>query len=106
MTDRHGRNDVNTPGYSTVAVLTPAQLEQLVEDVVLRTLEARGEPIPANEELLSKARMAERLDVCPKTLERMRDQGCPVILVGQSPRFNPVAVIEWLRAQQTKAAAE
>jgi hypothetical protein len=52
--------------------------------------------------LMTAAELATELRVCSKTVGRMRDQGCPHVMVVDSVRYELPAVLEWLRARGAK----
>lgn len=69
-----------------------AELEPLLERV-------GAQPAPDPLRLLTKAELALRLQVSERTIDSMRGKGLPVVWVIESPRFDWIAVREWLAAQ-------
>jgi phage terminase Nu1 subunit (DNA packaging protein) len=48
----------------------------------------------------TRKQLAEDLDVCTKTVQRLEERGLPVIrLIGRRPLYDPAAVREWIRKQ-------
>lgn len=85
---------MKAPDDSMVVQLTVAELRELVRSEVEAALgEARKAPA-----LLSRARLAEALDVSLPTLDRLRaEAGFPELVVGEAPRFDLAAVLAWLK---------
>lgn len=79
-----------------LVVLTPEQLASLVRSAVADVMTdfAPGEQ-PA---LLTKAELARKLGCSPRTIDRLRAEGCPTIMLLDSPRFELTAVLGWLTA--------
>lgn len=47
--------------------------------------------------LLNRSELAHHLDVSVDTVDRLRREGCPELMVGDSPRYELDRVLEWLR---------
>ena len=74
-----------------------ARVGQDVADAVIQALAPaleRGGP-----RLLDRRGIAEALHVGVDTVDRLRREGCPELTVGDAPRFEIGAVIEWLRGR-------
>jgi len=56
------------------------------------------EPPPA---LLDRPGLARELGVSPSTVDRLRKEGLPVVMVCESPRFELAAVLSWLRSRRS-----
>ncbi len=54
--------------------------------------------------LLTAGELAAQLRVSRSTVARMRADGCPIVRVIDSPRYDLVEVIAWLRAPQLPVA--
>jgi hypothetical protein len=54
--------------------------------------------------LLDRQGLARELQVSPATVDRLRADGCPELIVGASPRFELAAVLAWIRARSERAA--
>ena len=78
-----------------VVHLTIAELEARIESAVARALDAQA-PKP---DYLDRAGLARALDVSVATVARMRAQGCPCVVVGDSPRFRLAHVQKWLESR-------
>jgi hypothetical protein len=87
-------NDAQDPMLVT---LTRADLAAVVREVIAQALEAFA-PKSAPE-LLTQDELAAALKVSTRSVFTMRQDGCPFLLLGESPRFEFAAVIAWLRAR-------
>lgn len=79
------------PAYT----LTIGELRELISEE-LGQLTPRG---PATPRLHDRSELAEALGCSVPTVDRMRDEGMPEFRVGDSPRFELAAVLDWLRAR-------
>jgi hypothetical protein len=52
--------------------------------------------------LLDRSAISRRLGISPSTVDRLRREGMPVILIGDSPRFEPEACLVWLRSHSCR----
>ena len=95
MRDAPTAND-NEPVFT----LTRTQLENLVTRAVREAMQA-GLVGPA---LVDKQDMARQLGCSPSQVDHLRKQGMPWVPVGQVVRFEPVKVLEWLRAHPRETA--
>jgi hypothetical protein len=85
-------NDVgNAPAFT----LTADQLAAVVRGAVAEALASR-EPAPATM-LLDRNGIAEALDCSPSLVDKMRRRGMPHVRLGDSPRFELAAVLDWVR---------
>ncbi len=76
--------------------LTTAALTALVSEAVQGALEAhRQAPL-----LVDKQVLAKRLACSAAHVDNLRKRGLPVVMVGDAVRFEPAAVLEWLRGEQ------
>jgi len=50
--------------------------------------------------LLDRGGAGRLLSVSTKTLDRLVKQGAPFLLVGDAKRFDPAALLAWLRARR------
>ena len=80
-----------------VFTLTRTQLENLVTRAVREAM-AQGIVGPV---LVDKQDLARQLGCSPSHVDHLRKQGMPWVPVGQVVRFEPVKVLEWLRARET-----
>lgn len=81
--------------------LTLGELRDLVRDAALESIVeaatvADGAPKPA---LLDRAGLARALSLGTSTVARLRREGMPTILVGDSPRFELEPCLAWLRGR-------
>lgn len=83
-----------TPAFA----LSAEALEKLVERAVEKALGA-GAP-----RLVDRHAMAELLGVSPSQVDALRKRGLPVVMVGQNVRFEPAAVVGWLKGSGSEAA--
>lgn len=87
---------------SALALLTPEQIRALVSEAVATAL-AEHQPV-ASPRLLDRQALAETLGCSLPTLDKLRAEGMPELRLGDAPRFERQAVLEWLRtrSQQQK----
>jgi hypothetical protein len=86
-----------------VVVITPEELLSMVRAVVSEAFaDQREEIAPA---LLDRVTAARFLGVGTSTIDRLRREGLPCIMIGDSPRFEGAACIEWLRQRHGQCVA-
>lgn len=73
-----------------IVTMTRGELEAMMERVVERVA-GRQEAL-----LVDKQGLATRLDCSTAHIDHLRKRGLPTVLVGQSVRFEPGAVLAWL----------
>lgn len=78
-----------------LALLTRAELRLLVQDALLEVMDAKDTG-PA---LLDRRGIAAKLDVGVDTVDKLRKQGMPSVVVGDAPRFDLVEVLVWLKSR-------
>lgn len=98
---RAGGAPANDTG--AIAVLTAEQISLLVADAVTDALSRRERGVLAAPRLLDRAELALALDCGAGLVDKLRRQGMPCVYLGDSPRFELEACLEWLRTR--KAAA-
>src|SRR5688572_5300162 len=82
-----------------LVTLTVPELRSLMAEAV-RTALAEQRP-PAEPALIDRDELATALSVSPSTLDRMRSEAnFPELRVGDAPRFELEAVLEWLRGRR------
>lgn len=74
-----------------LVTMTRGELEETIERVVARVL-GQGAAL-----LVDKQGLAEQLDCSKEHIDHLRKRGLPTVLVGQSVRFEPAAVLAWLK---------
>ena len=77
-----------------------AALRSLVAEVVdsaLKEVLAADERGQCASWLLDREGLARAISTSTSTVDRLRREGLPVILVGDSPRFDTHEVVEWLK---------
>jgi hypothetical protein len=87
-----------------------ALLDTLADRVAVRVLaelrasepEAAGNGRPR---LLDRRGLASMLGCCVDVVDRLRSEGLPELHVGDSPRFEPDAVLAWLREREATRSA-
>ncbi|HEY3493346.1 MAG TPA: hypothetical protein VGK73_01615 [Polyangiaceae bacterium] len=77
----------NSPAFS----LTAKQLAAVVAAAVSDALSHQQEL------LVDKQSLARRLNCSPAHVDALRKRGLPTVLVGQAVRFEPEAVVAWLK---------
>lgn len=89
---------------TTVIVTTPEQLRELIAEAVadaLAQMARTAEPAPA---LVDVAGMARILQTSRPSVYRLIEQGAPHMRLLESYRFEPAAVLAWLKGPKpTKA---
>lgn len=91
---------MSAPTGTALVVLTPEQLRELVTEAVSAAL-AEHQPV-GSPRLLDRQVLAEMLGCSLPTLDKLRSEGLPEVRVGDAPRFEREAVLEWLRARSKK----
>lgn len=61
------------------------------------------EPVEALPALLDRAQLARQIGVSCGTVDRLRREGLPALLVGDAPRFQLDRVLAWLAARSEPA---
>jgi hypothetical protein len=90
-----GAREVARAESTELVVLRREALAELVRDAISEALTSTpAEALPA---LLDRNGLARMLSVGIGTVDRLRREGCPVMWLGDSPRFELAACIEWLR---------
>lgn len=100
MNAPHGKGDA---GELTAALR--AMLGELVRDAVSDAIAELRAAEAVRPELLTVDQLCASIQVSRGTLHRLRSEGLPCVLVGDSPRFRLGAVLEWLE-QRTERAAQ
>ena len=85
------------------ADLTKA-LEALVRRVVRAELQDALAPRSGLPALLTADQLAHQLGVSVATIRRLRSDGLPTVMVGESPRFRLEAVLTWFATRATKCS--
>jgi hypothetical protein len=90
---------VSTKANPLTVVTTPDQLKELVKEAVEEALDAHdGKPA-----LLTRESLAQALSCSPGHVDNLRKQGLPTIWLRDAPRFDLVAVLDWLRTENAHA---
>lgn len=74
-------------------------LAELVRSAVRAELAELVVPTTAPAEVLDVAGLCALLHVSRATVHRLRADGMPTLMVGDSPRFERAAVLAWLRGR-------
>lgn len=81
-----------------------ADLETLLAEIVRREVRAvvrevldEHEPPQPAPLLVNRAECARLLSTSPSTLDRLRERGMPHVMVADTPKFDPVECVRWLR---------
>jgi hypothetical protein len=91
-TGEHARGD-----STELVVLRREALAELVRDAISEALASA--PVERPPALLDRNGLARMLSIGIGTVDRLRREGCPVVWLGDSPRFELAPCIEWLRAR-------
>jgi excisionase family DNA binding protein len=76
-----------------------AILDAVADRAVARLLAELPRAAPARAPLLDQGELAKALKITVRTVYSLRQKGCPVYMIGDSPRFDLEEVREWLRKQ-------
>jgi hypothetical protein len=79
-----------------LVTITVEELESLVREAVTGALAESATDAPA---LLDRESLARSLGCTTSHVDTLRKQGMPVVWLGQAPRFELSAVLEWLRGR-------
>jgi hypothetical protein len=91
---------VNAPAKAPPPIaLFPAPMDEFVESVADRVVERLNKRETSAPALLDRRGLAEALNVGVDTVDKLRAQGLPTVWVIESPRFELVACLEWLRGR-------
>jgi hypothetical protein len=71
-------------------------VDRVIDALAGRLAELIPEPTP---ELLDRKGLAQFLGVSLPTVDKLRAEGCPVLMIVESPRFERERVLEWLRSR-------
>lgn len=84
--------------------LRKCDLRELIADTVAEAVADALEDLKRNREpdLLSGKQMAEKIGVSRSKLHGLRLDGCPSVKVGDVFKFEPTAVMAWLKARGAK----
>lgn len=91
-------------GDAMLVTLTVGQLRSLIREGVVDALGEleglSGNKAPA---LLDRAGLARELGLSVSLVDRLRLEGCPLVRIGDLPRFELAAVLDWLRNREVSA---
>lgn len=77
-----------------LVVVTPDQLADIVRSAVADVLAEQCDDAPA---LLDRNGIAKALGCSPSSINRLRHEGLPHVLLGDSPRYELAQCLAWLR---------
>lgn len=86
---------------AALVLTTRAQLAELVREAVAQAF-AEPSTRPMERDVVGPIEMARRLDISRTTLHRMRVAGCPAVRLGDVFKFEPAAVLEWLKSRGSR----
>jgi len=98
--ENQGKQPDPAPSSRHGAGLTVAALVSDLARAVADELESRGLAPAAAQcpALLDRRGLAHALGCGVDTIDRLRREGCPELTLGDAPRFEVKAVIDWLRS--------
>jgi hypothetical protein len=88
----------------SVIVATTEQLAEFVRDAVAAALAEQREDV--SPVLMDRSGIGRALGVSPTTVDRLRREGLPCVLIGDSPRFIVASCIEWLHTNRVSRESE
>ena len=77
-----------------VVTLTVAEMLGMMEQAARRVM-GQSQAL-----VVDRMEMAQRLGVSAAHVDNLRKRGLPTVMIGQSVRFEPEAVLSWLRDQR------
>lgn len=86
------------PSAPSIVVIERGELAELLESAVTNALVAH-QSSEARPILLDRNGLARALGVGVSSVDRFRHEGCPVLWLGDSPRFELEPCLAWLRAR-------
>lgn len=93
------KTGIDTASAPAVIVVTREELAELIRGAVGDALaDQREDAAPTL--LLDRAGIARALGVATSTVDRLRREGLPSVMIGDSPRFIAQSCLEWLRANR------
>lgn len=81
-------------GNRLVVTLTAAELLGMMEQAARRVMGQTQAMV------VDRMEMAQRLGVSAAHVDNLRKRGLPTVMIGQAVRFEPDAVLTWLRDQR------
>lgn len=93
---RVGRVPEGTADERLAVTLTVGELRQLVTDAAREAVAGRS----GASLLVDKQDLAQQIGVSASQIDRLRKLGLPSVKVGESVRFEPAKVLDWLREQK------
>lgn len=90
------------PGFDAAMEQFCEQLAVRVADLVMAALAEYDEGKRATPDLLSGQQMADKLGVSRTKLHKLRGEGCPSVKVGDIFKYEPAAVLDWLKTSPRK----
>jgi hypothetical protein len=94
---QHCSSPLVTDDYTRPAfTISVDELRAIVRDEVA-TVHVREREAPR---LLDRRGLAVALGCCVDTVDRLRREGCPEVVIGDAPRFELDRVLSWLRARE------
>lgn len=85
------------PEESELVVVQASKLYDLIQRAVTDARRSGGSVEPL---LVDKQQLAQRLSCSAAHIDNLRKQGMPWVRLGEAVRFDPTAVLDWLRRQQ------
>lgn len=82
-----------------MVVVTVERLTELVREQVDAALAEHARDHTPQALLVGPSEMAALIDVSRTTLHRLREDGCPCVRVGDTFKYEPEAVLSWLRGR-------
>jgi len=91
-------------GEQMLVQLRKCDLRELIADTVAEALADALDDLKRNREpdLLGGKDMAAKLGVSRTKLHVLRTEGCPCVKVGDTYKFEPAAVMAWLKGRGAK----
>jgi len=87
------------PAADPIAAALRATLGELVRDAVHEAFAELRDGEPSRPAVLTSDQLCAALQTSRPTLYRLRAEGLPCVLVGDSPRYDLAAVLSWLHTR-------
>lgn len=82
-----------------IAAALAEALRPVIREEIERALEEHAAGEPLSPEMLTVEQICAVLQVSRATLHRLRREGLPTVMLGESPRFRKAHCLAWLEAR-------
>jgi hypothetical protein len=96
--DERQNGAAHAPSQALV-LTTRAELTDLVREAVAAAIAEQSESRPVERQVVGPNEMSRMLDISRTSLHRLRSEGCPAVRLGDVYKYEPSAVLTWLKAR-------